>query len=231
MILEGKLIFYSETGTEGGYWAFQDNHYMSLSLPVFGVTNDTRVWDADDRIRSGLASNAELFLNEKWIPIPDPIMSNPDFEISSLFRGEQRGDLSADERLMNQYGFKIKYSGHAGSTPRSEPSRPYGIPQHGMTRVTVKWENGEVECHRKSDSLLIEKWDCKGLHVLKNGDGLEIIHPFEKSVVWKGIIELKPCNLFTEHAQGMWIHADQKGMSRDEWSDYFFKNFPAQLVV
>jgi len=28
--LEGKLHLYSETGTEGGYWAFQDFQYITL---------------------------------------------------------------------------------------------------------------------------------------------------------------------------------------------------------
>jgi hypothetical protein len=132
---------------------------------------------------------------------------------------------------MNKYGFKIKYSGNAGSTPRSEPGRPYGIPQNGLTRVTVNWEGGGVEYQRKSDTLLIEKWDYEGLHILENGDKLEIIHPVEKSVVWSGIVKLIPCNPFAEHVRGMWIHADQKEMSRDEWSEYFFKNFPARLMV
>lgn len=28
-MLKGVCYFYSETGTEGGYWAFQDNKYIS----------------------------------------------------------------------------------------------------------------------------------------------------------------------------------------------------------
>jgi len=68
MNLEGKLLFFSETGTEGGYWAFQDNNYVSLVSPKFGVTGGMKVWDASNRNRSGVTSDVELFLNEKWLP-------------------------------------------------------------------------------------------------------------------------------------------------------------------
>jgi hypothetical protein len=229
MILEGKLFFYSETGTEGGYWAFQDGRYISIKTPDFGVTDGMKVWDVSDRSKSGLASNAELFLHNQWVPIPDPILQDHDFGMSTLFLGEQRGDTAADERLMNRYNFRIKYHGEGGGTPSSEPLRPYGIPVNGLTRVTVVWSNGEVERQRLSATLLAEQWDRKGTHVLENGYRLEILHPHKRSVVWNGIIDLKPYELFTENVQGLWIHADQIGMSRNEWSDYFLKEFPARL--
>lgn len=256
--LEGRLFFYSETGTEGGYWAFQDSNYISLVSPSFGVTNDRKVWDTNNQNRFGLSSNAEVRLNQEWLPIPDPIIGDADYLASSLYRGEEKGDLFADKRLMERYNFKIKYTAqrlnetygannwrlegglsnvilkdgtqlHFGSTPTTEPSRPYGIPQSGITRVTVKWDDGTIEYQRRSDTILVEQWDYKGLHVLKNGDRLRIIYPTEKSVAWDGVIELKQVNLFTEHANGLWIHADQIGISREVWANYFFNNFPAQL--
>jgi len=67
------------------------------------------------------------------------------------------------------------------------------------------------------------------LYILKNGDRLKIQHPIEKSIVWDGVIDLIQYELFTENASGMWIHADQKGISRKEWSEYFFNSYPAQL--
>jgi len=159
--------------------------------------------------------------------------------VSSLFCGEAKGDKSADERLMVRYNFKLKYASqrlvekygvdywmlenpstavlndgaklHIGGTPDSEPYRPYGIHQNGLTRVTVNWNDGEIEYQRKSNTLLVEQWDYKGLHILENGDRLKIIHPNEKTIVWDGVIELKPFQLFTEHVNGVWIHADQNG--------------------
>lgn len=68
------------------------------------------------------------------------------------------------------------------------------------------------------------------LHILKNGNRLKIVHPTEKSLVWDGMIDLEQFDLFTEDARGMWIHADQKGIPRDEWSTYFFDNYPAELT-
>lgn len=70
----------------------------------------------------------------------------------------------------------------------------------------------------------------EGLHVLKNGDKLVITHPNEKTIVWEGVIDLIEHKAFTENASGMWIHADQKGISRDEWASYFFKEFLAELT-
>jgi len=227
---QGKLFFYSETGTEGGHWAFQESGFISLRPPVFGVSNDTRVWDAADTNKAGQSSNAEVNLDNQWLPIPDPIVHDPDYEISSLFRGEQRGDFLADERLMKRYGFKIKYFGQAGRTPESEPSRPYGIPLHGSTRVTVTWADGEVEYRRLSNTLLIEHWDPKGTHLLETGDRLEILDPNTGSVVWEGTVELRSYSIFTEHARGFWIHTDQQGISREDWSNYFFKNYEARLI-
>lgn len=68
------------------------------------------------------------------------------------------------------------------------------------------------------------------LHILKNGDQLKILHPLSKSIVWDGVVELLQHQLFSEHANGLWIHANQKGIPRDEWSTYFFNNYPAELA-
>ncbi len=257
-IIEGKLVFHSQTGTEGGYWAFQDSNYISLVSPVFGVVDGVKVRDINDHTKCGLTSDTEIYLNNEWLPWIDPIIKEADYRISSLFCGEERGDLSADKRLMDKYNFKIKYAAQQlnemygvnnwriegglskiilndgtllsfGCTPDTEPTRPYVIPQNGITRVTINWDNGEIEYQRKSDTLLVEQWSYKGLHVLKNGDKLKILHPLEKTIVWDSVIELKPYYPFNEHVDGWWIHADQKGISREEWSKFFFDGFLAIL--
>jgi hypothetical protein len=270
-ILTGKLSLYSETGTEGGYWALQDNDFVSLISPAFGVYNQ-KVWDINNKNRFGQVSNAEVYLNNEWLPLPDPIQKDPDYEISSLYCGEEKGDFNADKRLSEKYKFTIKYTVQRlneaygennwkfdgeflnsslkdgkfngkipyailsdgrhmsmGATPATEPNRPYGIPQNGLTKVTVEWNDGTVEHNRKSDTLLVESWSYEGLHILRNGDYLRIFHPTEKKVVWEGNIELKQLPLFSESANGLWIHADQKGISREEWSKYFFGKYVAEL--
>lgn len=52
-VLKGRLTFYSETGTEGGYWAFQDENYISLIPPTFGVSNNEKVFDINNKSRIG----------------------------------------------------------------------------------------------------------------------------------------------------------------------------------
>lgn len=44
----GVLHFFSETGTEGGAWAFQDKEFMGLDSPNhFRCTRCSHVWDKD----------------------------------------------------------------------------------------------------------------------------------------------------------------------------------------
>lgn len=69
-----------------------------------------------------------------------------------------------------------------------------------------------------------------GLHILKNGDILIIYSKDNpKIIVWSGVISLKQYEVFTQDASGMRIHADQKGIDRDEWAKFFFKEFSAEL--
>jgi hypothetical protein len=84
-----------------------------------------------------------------------------------------------------------------------------------------------------------ERWDYKGLHCLKNGDRLKIFSP-EGTIYWEGEINLKPYPVFTENVGvqdessdtclGLWIHADQTGIDRQEWALPFLKNYKAILL-
>ena len=70
----------------------------------------------------------------------------------------------------------------------------------------------------------------EGLLILENGDFLTIYDPNNKDkVVWSGEINLQQYNLFTEAAYGYWIHADQIGIERETWTEYFLKEYPARL--
>ncbi len=76
-----------------------------------------------------------------------------------------------------------------------------------------------------------ESWSYEGLHILNDGDHLIIYDKDDvDKVVWNGVINLKQHPLFTEHAQGLWIHADQNGIDRDTWSNWFFAGYPAELI-
>ena len=259
-VVKGVLHFHSETGTEGGDWAFQDDRYIGLATPSHGASSHQTVYDLNNPKRKGkVRGNVEVFLNGTWLPSPDPMTQDPDYDISSLFCGERRGDLEADKRLMSKYGFTIRYARERmdeqfgegnwqledpstaitpdgkrwiyGGTPTTDPQRPYGIPYKALTRGSVAWDDGVVDLRRLSDTLLVPRWSYEGLHILEEGDELTIYHPKSNQEVWSGTIDLKHYNVFTEHASGWWIHADQKGIERDTWAEYFFKEFPARLIT
>jgi len=73
-------------------------------------------------------------------------------------------------------------------------------------------------------------WSYEGLHVLENGDHLTIFDPQSKKVIWDGVIDLIELGLFTDTAFGFWIHNDQKGMEREKWAEFFFKECPGELI-
>ncbi|PRX54979.1 hypothetical protein [Flagellimonas meridianipacifica] len=190
MQISGKLTFFSETGTEGGYWAFQDHDYIKLEAPDFGIREKREVWDSNDLTRRGFTLNSEFWDGSNWIVLPDPIYLDKDYKISSLNLGEVKGDRLADKRLMEKHQFTIEYSEQrfdriygegkwrrvregtieiddgsirfAGLYPSTSPKRPYNVPKGGLTRVTIQWEDGKIEHERKSDTLLLERWDYKG---------------------------------------------------------------------
>jgi len=257
--LLGVLHLFSETGTEGGYWAFQDNTFIKQVAPDYGIFGGQVVWDQANPERKGKTlQDCEVFRKGKWFPLPDPMQKDPDYVISSLFCGEPRGDREADKRLMKKYGFKIQYvadymderfgkgnwhleNPHTavaadgtrylhGGTPRTKPNRPYGVGSGGVTRVTVEWKDGTVE-QRLSNSLLVSSWSYEGLHILKDGDELIIYEKDDLSkVVWSGLIKLKQHDVFSQDAFGLWIHADQEGIDREKWATWFFAEYPARLM-
>lgn len=45
--LEGVVHFFTETGTEGGYWAFQENKFMKENTTMFSCTKCHYFWDKE----------------------------------------------------------------------------------------------------------------------------------------------------------------------------------------
>lgn len=255
-IIEGKLLLYSETGMEGGYLSMQDKNFITISTPTFGVVNDRKVYDKNNPSKQGISSNAHVYFENNWVEYPDPICNEADYKISSLFCGELNGDLEADQRLSKKYNFKIKYfvdrlndlygQGNweidkklpniilkngtqlqLGVTPTTIPSRPYGIPQGGKTRVTVTWNDGSIQHEIFSDDLMIEQSDFKGLHMLKNEDVLKIIDPTTKNIICEGQINKIPLNVFSQTKKGHFVQA--KLNDNCNWEQYFSENYFAEL--
>lgn len=227
MSLRGVLHLFSETGTEGGHWAFQDEAHITREAPEWGVFEGQAVFDHDGR--SGKTIGA---WHQDGRTVADPMHSDPDYPLSSLFRGQDRGDRDADRRLMERWGFEIHYlEKRPGDVPGGTPgtSRRSGLSKGDMVVAHVQWEDGSREM-RRSDTLLQECWSYEGLHVLEDGDHLTIFEGDGNTIAWEGEIKLIRHPLFTEVASGMWIHADQEGIDRDVWATYFFEGRPARLM-
>jgi hypothetical protein len=97
--------------------------------------------------------------------------------------------------------------------------------------------NGTLLLHSETGTeggyWALQEDDCEGyegLHTLQTGDYLTVYNDLGSDIVWSGYVRLRHYNLFTEDARGMWIHADQRDVTRGYWADFFFNNLPARLT-
>lgn len=249
-ILTGKLTLFFEQGMDGGQLAIADTKFIKLCIPIYGFQGNEKVWDNNDKTKFGITSNPETYLNGSWLPTRDPILDEPDYKISSIFCGEENGDLNADKRLMKKYNFRMKYNKEKadeiygvgnwkfkkhpseiilndgsiivmGSTPNCEPNRPYPIPLAESSRVTVNWNDGTVETIRKSDTLLVERGSYEGLHILNDTDYLRVLEQNTCRVIAEGKINLIPLKTFSLTKKGHFENSD--------WEKYFIDEYLAEL--
>jgi len=257
-LLKGRLYLYSEQGMEGGCLAIQDLNFINLTDSRFGVTENKKVWDKNDIKRFGITSNPEIYLNDSWLVWPDPITKEPDYLISSLYRGEEKGDFNADKRLMEKYNFRIKYIEEKandeygegnwkftkpnseivlndgsvimmGVIPNCVPERPYGIPENGLTRVTVTWNDGIIEPVRLSNTLLLEEYSYEGLHMLKETDFLKVIDHNTNDTICEGQLNQIPLRLFSQTIKGHFEQVNQNVDELSNWGKYFSEQYTAEL--
>lgn len=219
---------------------------------VYGFGENRKVWDPENTDRFGATSNAEILVNDKWISYYDPIYKDEDYRISSLFCGELKGDSEADNRLSKKYNFRFKYSEERlnetygkgnwsinknlpnvilmdgtklifSDHPSTEPQRPYGIPNDTLVRVTVDWNDGIIEHHKLVSELLIERWDYKGLHSLKDEDVVTVFEPKTGLKINENIVSQIPLKTFSQTLDG---HFDS---SNSIWRKYFEENYEAEI--
>lgn len=230
-MVTGKLHFWSETGSEGGHWAIQDEKSVHWKPPSFGVWKGSTVKHADGRVGKVEAS----FKQDGRPTGGDPMYHDPNYVKSSLFRGQGSGDREADAALERMWGFKIKYieerEGYVqGGTPNIEPEREFGTRSGELTVALVVWEGEEKGEFVRSDDLLTEQWDYEGLHVLKNGDRLKIFDP-KGRVEFEGIVDLRQPKLFTESVSGMWMNqGPQDGFFAEDWAKPFLEGWQGELI-
>lgn len=250
LICIGKLTFFSEQGMEGGQLAIIDTNFIKLCVPKYGLQENEKVWDCNDNTKIGLTSNPETYLNGSWLPSRDPILDEPDYRISSLFCGEEKGDFNADERLMGKYNFRMKYTKDKaddiygagnwkftklyseimlnngnivmmGGTPYCEPERPYPIPLAEFSRVTINWNDGTTETKRLSDTLLVERGSYEGLNILKETDYLKVKDQITGEIISEGQIDLIPLRTFSQTKKGHFENS--------EWEKYFTEQYYAEM--
>lgn len=91
-LLNGFLRFHSETGTEGGFWAFQDSRFIRQNTTEFSCTKCYAYWDKEAH-PDGPPNTIESMTVTKVMPIPD------DFDMESLRNGtlETPPDCMPDE--------------------------------------------------------------------------------------------------------------------------------------
>ena len=156
-VLKGVCCLHLETGTEGAYWAFQDEKFIKKNVIKPWCKKCGKYLKTQD-------SNIKV---ERVLPVADAL---------------------------------------SGKKPTDCPDGEH------------EQETGE-------------EWSYEGLHVLKNGDKLKIFSQSDPQlVVWSGTISLIHYPCFTEDALGVWIHDDQQGIQRETWAEYFFKEYPAELI-
>lgn len=163
--LSGVLHFFSETGTEGGDWAFQDSRYIQKD------------------VHRGYCKKCGMIL------------------------ARQEGAIQAKRVTV------------ITEEIRKEFLRTGKLPE-------------QADCPDSAHEEEVgDAWSYEGLHILKDRDSLQIFAPDDPSrVVWQGVISLIQYDSFVEQVFGYWIHADQRGVPRETWAEWFFKGYQAKLI-
>ncbi len=252
MLIKGKLYLFSEQGMEGGYLSIIDNNFIDYYKPNHGIQENIKVYDAKFPSKVGVTSKAEMYSNDSWIPLRDPILDDVDYKISSLYVGEEKGDFEADKRLMLKYNFKLIYTKEKadrlygkgnwtfnksksriilnngkimmlGGTPESIPQRPYLIPNANLVRVTVHWNDGTIEEKRLSNTLFLERWNFDGLHIIEKNDYVKVLEANTNNTISEGKIKQIPLKIFSHTIENHFTNKSQ------HWKNYFINEYRAEI--
>lgn len=214
---DGVCTFHSETGTEGGYWAFQDDKHMGLAPPnQWRCSTCGRIWDKTHDAEEPKASFTY------WI---DRDVLTPEQNPKRCMRGYYCFDAPQDGETLTDpaTGYEFPVSEGPNDLDRAFTHATNEEARLCYARGHGPWESPQEQ---HPDGM----WSYEGLHILGDGDHLTIFDKQDPArVVWEGVVELRQHPLFTNDAFGMWIHADQVGVNREIWADYFLENYPAHL--
>lgn len=209
--MKGILVFHSETGTEGGHWAFQDERFMGIPEPdKYSCTRCGTYWDKAQTAEEPKPRFA-YWIDRDSRPNPKRFLGG-----YMSFAEPQDGPTLIDPATGDEWP--------VSEGPGEFDQRWTHIRNETSRQCYDQGHEGWKLIHPQGS------WSYEGLHVLNNGDELTVFAKDDPTrVVWSGTIDLHQHDLFTEDAGGLWIHADQIGMDRDTWSQMFFDELPAEL--
>lgn len=199
--MAGVLVFHSETGTEGGWYAFQNAKFMGLPAPNQWVcTHCGRVWDKDRDTEPPKPSFTY------WRDMEDQVSPSGTRYVSGfagydephddLPEGSPSGADAEWNRRRNAIALVCYTEGHAGF----EHMYPNGI------------------------------WSYEGLHMLKNGDRLRVFAKGKSRVLWEGPVALEGVQGFTHDVRGLWVNQRPTLLDEEQWSSWFLDGHPAELT-
>ena len=98
-LLRGFLRFYRETGTEGGYWAFQDSRFIKINATIFTCSKCYKYWDKGKHPDGPPDIGTERIMVSQVIPLDKFIndMNNESFKAPPLCPSNKH-----DFQLMDQ---------------------------------------------------------------------------------------------------------------------------------
>lgn len=202
-MIKGVTTFHSETGTEGGYWAVQDEKFMGIPNDDLRCSRCGRIWQ-----------------KERY-PEPPP----PSFTYWRDMEGQR-----SPEGYAYSSGYAAYDEPHSDlpTTPGVEGDFNDVFTKESNATSLECYVAGE---HVWEPEFPTGMWSYEGLHVLKNGDHLRVFDKDDPTkLIWEGDIQLDPVGLFQEHAYNFWIHADQHGQDREAWAALFLEEHPCEVT-
>jgi hypothetical protein len=202
----GVLVFHSETGTEGGHYALQDEKFMNLPAPnQWRCPRCSTVWDKNR----------------------DP--DNPPRVRFTYWRDMEGQTNSEGHRYISSYA---GYDEPHDDLPLAPPNEASDGPN---AQYTKRSNDALLECYHSGHEEFEHMyphgiWSYEGLHYLHDGDHLTIRHPETGLTVFDGPVRLVPQELFTHSVGGLWVHSVPEGVDEEAWAAMFFQEWPATLV-
>lgn len=208
--MTGVLVFHSETGTEGGYYAFQDSKFMGLPAPNhWRCPRCSRVWDKNRN------------------PETPP-------EVSFTYWRDMEGKVSeSGARYISGFaGYAEPHDDLSEGSP-SGADAEWNRQRNAIALVCYNEGHAEFE-HMYPNGI----WSSEGLHMLENGDRLKIWSTDKSQVFWEGEVRLIRIESFEHSVEGMWVNqmpadsmAEFRGQGGDlAWGRMFLMGLPAELT-